>query len=41
MRSAVLDEAIVGTEEAIQEGRFAIRDLRPEPSLRSATFRSC
>jgi signal transduction histidine kinase/ligand-binding sensor domain-containing protein len=28
----VLDEAIIGTEEAIQEGRFAIRDLRPEPA---------
>jgi len=30
--TAVLDEAIVGTEEAIQEGRSAIRDLRPEPA---------
>ncbi len=28
--TAVLDEAILGTEEAIQEGRSAIRDLRPE-----------
>ncbi len=28
----VLDEAIVATEEAIQEGRSAIHDLRPEPS---------
>ena len=30
--TAVLDEAILGTEEAIQEGRSAIRDLRPEPA---------
>jgi signal transduction histidine kinase/ligand-binding sensor domain-containing protein len=28
----VLDEAIQATEEAIQEGRSAIRDLRPEPA---------
>jgi signal transduction histidine kinase len=28
----VLDEAIVATEEALQEGRSAIRDLRPEPA---------
>ena len=28
----VLDEAILGTEEAIQEGRSAIHDLRPEPA---------
>jgi signal transduction histidine kinase len=27
-----LDEAILATEEAIQEGRSAIRDLRPEPA---------
>jgi signal transduction histidine kinase len=27
-----LDEAIQATEEAIQEGRSAIRDLRPEPA---------
>jgi signal transduction histidine kinase len=27
----VLDEAILATEEAIREGRSAIRDLRPEP----------
>jgi ligand-binding sensor domain-containing protein/signal transduction histidine kinase len=31
--TAVLDEAILGTEEAIQEGRSAIRDLRPEPAV--------
>jgi ligand-binding sensor domain-containing protein len=30
--TAVLDEAILGTEEAIQEGRSAISDLRPEPA---------
>jgi len=30
--TAVLDEAILGTEEAIEEGRSAIRDLRPEPA---------
>jgi signal transduction histidine kinase len=30
--TSVLDEAILGTEEAIQEGRTAIRDLRPEPA---------
>jgi ligand-binding sensor domain-containing protein/signal transduction histidine kinase len=30
--TAVLDEAILGTEEAIQESRSAIRDLRPEPA---------
>ena len=29
----VLDEAIVATEEALQEGRSAIRDLRPEPAV--------
>jgi signal transduction histidine kinase/ligand-binding sensor domain-containing protein len=29
--SVVLDEAILATEEAIREGRSAIRDLRPEP----------
>jgi signal transduction histidine kinase len=29
---AALDEAIVATEEALQEGRSAIRDLRPEPA---------
>ena len=28
----VLDEAILATEAAIQEGRSAIRDLRPEPA---------
>jgi signal transduction histidine kinase/ligand-binding sensor domain-containing protein len=28
----VLDEAIVATEQALQEGRSAIRDLRPEPA---------
>jgi signal transduction histidine kinase/ligand-binding sensor domain-containing protein len=28
----VLDEAILATEEAIREGRSAIRDLRPEPA---------
>jgi len=30
--TAVLDDAILGTEEAIQEGRSAISDLRPEPA---------
>src|SRR6185437_3800237 len=30
----VLDEAIVATEEAIKEGRSAIRDLRPEPAAK-------
>ena len=30
----VLDEAILATEEAIREGRSAIRDLRPEPAAR-------
>ena len=42
----VLDEAILGTEEAIREGRSAIRDLRPEqaaqrnfPELLKATGR--
>ncbi|MFZ1940178.1 MAG: two-component regulator propeller domain-containing protein [Terracidiphilus sp.] len=29
---AALDEAVVTTEEAIKEGRSAIRDLRPEPA---------
>jgi signal transduction histidine kinase/streptogramin lyase len=29
---AALDEAVVATEEAIREGRSAIRDLRPEPA---------
>jgi signal transduction histidine kinase len=28
----VLDDAILATEEAIREGRSAIRDLRPEPA---------
>jgi ligand-binding sensor domain-containing protein/signal transduction histidine kinase len=28
----VLDEAVLATEEAIREGRSAIRDLRPEPA---------
>jgi signal transduction histidine kinase len=28
----ILDEAIVATEEALQEGRSAIGDLRPEPA---------
>lgn len=30
----LLEEAIVATEQALQEGRSAIRDLRPEPATR-------
>ncbi len=30
----VLDDAVLATEEAIREGRSAIRDLRPEPAAR-------